>query len=382
MLRCQDDKAKETGMAIGARTSHRLIAAGLATVLSATLGACGGGGGSPGTTGAAGSATGTLAPPAATTLALLAGSATESGNADGAGSAARFNQPSSIAVDPSGNVIVADHGNCAVRKITPAGAVSTLAGAPGKCSSVDGAAGTAGFNFLTAVAVGADGSVYVGDGLRIRAINPSGAVGTVATLETGSAIGAVDVPYFYVGGLAVDAVGNLYAANGAGTRKITPSGVATLLDGAAAIDSLAGVLGSHAYTQRGIAVDAAGTVWIANSDYTVSTVDNTGKHTRIAGMSGGPGVSDGSGSAAHFGQLTALTPDGAGNAYAADAGNDLVRKITPAGAVTTVAGTVGAGALQLGNAPGALPGLNSVASDGKGTLYAISGNAIVKIVLR
>jgi serine/threonine-protein kinase len=366
-------------MAIVARTVHGLMAAAIAAVLGAGLGACGGGGGSPGATGAA-AGTGTLAPSTATVLSLLAGSATESGSTDGTGSTARFNQPASIAVDPGGNVIVADRGNCAVRKITPVGAVSTLAGSPARCSSVDGTANVAGFNFLSAVAASRDGSVYLGDGLQIRAINTNGAVGTVATLDTGSAITAVDLPYFYVGGLAVDQVGNLYATNGAGTRKITPTGVTTVLDGAAGIDSLAGVLGSHGFAQRGIAVDAAGTVWIANSDTTVSTVDNTGKHTRIAGMSGGPGVSDGSGSTAHFGQLTALTPDGAGNAYAADAGNGLIRKITPAGIVTTVAGTVGASTLQLGNAPGALPGLVGVASDGKGTLYAISGNAIVKIV--
>jgi hypothetical protein len=334
--------------------------------------ACGGGGGSPG------HGTATLSAHNAT-LSLVAGSATESGNADGAGAAARFKQPTGIAIDGAGNLYVADHGNCEIRKITPAGSVSTLAGSSQHCASQDGAGADAGFSFLTALATGPGNTLYAGDGLKIRAISPAGVAGTVTTLETGANVSAADLPFFYVGGLAVDAGGGIYVTNGAGTRRIAAAGGTTMLDGVASLDSLAGVLTSHAFVPRGIAVDSAGTVWIANSDATISTIDASGARTRIAGQSGAPGFADGSGSAARFGQVSALTPDGAGNAFAADSGNSVIRKITPAGAVTTVAGTPNATMLQLGNAPGSLPALAGVAADGKGNLFTISGNAVIKI---
>lgn len=345
-----------------------------AALLMLLCAACGGGGGSPGS----GSAT---LDAGSSGVALLAGSATEAGNSDGAGTAARFNQPVGLALDGNGNLYVADRGNCAIRKVTPAGAVSTLAGSNQHCVGLDGAGAAAGFAFLTALASGPDNTLYAGDGLAIRTIGSGGAVGTLATLETGSNISASETPYFYVAGLALDSVGNLYVTNGAGTRKIAAGGVTTILDGASGLDSLANVFTSDAFVQRGIAADGAGTVWIANNDYTISTIDASGKRTRIAGLSGAPGYADGSGSSAHFGQVTALAPDGAGNAYAADSGNNLIRKITPAGVVTTVAGTVNATTLQLGNVPGSLPGLVGVAADGKGTLYTISGNAVIKITL-
>lgn len=351
-------------------TRAPMIGAGLLLTLCA---ACGGGGGSPG------HGTATLSS-GSSTLSLLAGSATESGNLDGAGAAARFNQPTGIAIDSAGNLYVADRGNCAIRKITPGGNVSTLAGSSAHCASQDGSGADAGFGFLTALATGPGNSLYAGDGLRVRVISPAGVTGTAATLETGANVSASEVPYFYVGGLAVDAGSNLYVANGPGTRKITAGGATTQLDGVASLDSLAGV-SSRAFAQRGIAVDSAGTVWIANSDATISTIDASGKRTQIAGLSGGPGYADGSGPAVRFGQVTAMTPDGASNVFAADSGNSVIRKITPAGVVTSVAGTPGAALLQLGPAPGSLPALAGVAADGKGALYTISGNAVIKVTL-
>jgi sugar lactone lactonase YvrE len=314
--------------------------------------ACGGG--------SDGSGTVTLSPHV-TTLSLVAGSTTESGNVDASGAAARFNTPVGITIDAAGNLLVADRGNCAIRKITPAGAVSTLAGSPQRCD----------FPHLAALAAAPDGRVVATDGLNVREISPAGAVRTVATLETATVIDSQDIPYFYGGGIAVDAGGNLVVSNAIGTRRIAPSGAVTMLEGVAKLDSMINVWTSHAFAQRGVAAAANGTVYVGDLANTVSRIDASGKKTAIAGLSGAAGVQDGSGSVARFGRVVALTLDGSGNLYAADAGNHLIRKIAPDQMVTTVAG----------NAPLVLPALAGVVADGKGNLYAISGNAVVKVSL-
>jgi sugar lactone lactonase YvrE len=338
--------------------------------------ACGGGsgGGSGGT-----DSTSTSAP--VTTLSLVAGSASDAGNVDGSGAAARFKRPAGIAVDAGGNLYLADQGNCSIRKITPVGTVSTLAGSPQRCESVDGSGSAAGFFYLTGVAAAPDGRVFATDGLKVREISPAGAVRTVSTLETATVIDPADIPYFYGGGIAVDAAGNLVVPNAIGTRRIAPSGTVTMLEGVAKLDSLINVFGSHAFAQRGAAVDANGAVWVGDAANTVSRIDASGKKTAMAGLSGGYGYADGSGSVARFDRPIALTTDSKGNVYVGDAGNNMIRQIAPSQMVTTVAGTLNATALQLGKAPGALPALAGLTGDGKNTLYAIAGNAVVKITL-
>jgi serine/threonine-protein kinase len=337
--------------------------------------ACGGGG-----DGSSGSGTTSRSAPV-TTLSLVAGSTFEPGGVDGDGAAARFNKPAAIAVDASGNLYVADQGNCSIRKITPAGVVSTLAGSPQRCASVDGSGSAAGFFFLTALAAAPDGRVVATDGLKIREVSPAGAVRTVATLDTATVIDGDDIPYFYGGGIAADAAGNLVVTNAIGTRRIAPTGAVTMLEGVAKLDSMNNVWTSHAFAQRGVAIDAGGAVWVGDLAKTVSRIDAAGKKTAMAGLSGAAGFADGSGSVARFDRPVALTLDGKGNVYVGDAGNNLVRKIAPDQMVTTVAGSVGAASLQLGPAPGALPALAGLSGDGKGTLYAIAGNAVVKISL-
>jgi sugar lactone lactonase YvrE len=304
-------------------------------------------------------------------LSLVAGSAMDAGSLDGAGAAARFNRPAGIALDANGNLYLADQGNCSIRKIAPGGTVSTLAGSPQRCASVDGSGSAAGFFYLTALAAAADGRVFATDGLKIREISPAGAVRTVSTLETATVIDSADIPYFYGGGIAVDAAGNLIVANAIGTRRIAPSGTYTMLEGVAKLDSMINVWTSHAFAQRGAAVDGNGAVWVGDFANTVSRIDATGKKTAMAGLSGAPGFADGSGSAARFDRPVALTTDSKGNVYVADAGNNLVRKIAPDQMVTTVAGTMGT-----------LPALAGLTGDGKNTLYAISGNAVLKISLQ
>jgi hypothetical protein len=141
-----------------------------------------------------------------------------------------------------------------------------------------------------------------------------------------------------------------------------------------------------------VAVDAAGTVYLASIFNEILRIDAAGKTTVLAGAYGLRGASDGTGADARFTNVVALALDSQGNLYAADSGisydssgastyNVLIRKITPAGVVTTIAGTPGVSELKTGPLPGSLAPLGGIALDGKGNLYASSGTAVVKITL-
>ena len=153
------------------------------------------------------------------TFTTLAGvGAASIGSADGTGSAARFYYPSGVATDSSGNVYVADSSNNTIRKITPAGVVTTLAGLAGSFGSVDGTGSAARFNDPTGVAADSSGNVYVGDSANhtIRKITPAGVVTTLAGLARshGSADGTGSAARFSdPQGVATDSSGNVYVAD-------------------------------------------------------------------------------------------------------------------------------------------------------------------------
>ena len=178
------------------------------------------------------------------TITHLAGTTGGPGWSDGTGSAARFSYPSGVAVDGSGNVYVADYDNSTIRKITPGGAVSTLAGQARSYGSADGTGSAARFNGPTGVAVDGSGNVYVADSnSTIRKITPSGIVSTLAGLPGfyGSADGTAFRALFYrPSGVAVDGSGNVYVADSWNhtIRRVTPGGVVSTLAG------LAGTCGS------------------------------------------------------------------------------------------------------------------------------------------
>ena len=171
-----------------------------------------------------------------TTLAGLAG---YSGAADGTGSAARFSlgeggNGGGLAADSAGNLYVGDSGNNTIRKVTPAGVVTTLAGLAGSSGTNDGTGSAALFNWPVGVAVDHAGSLYVADANNntIREMKPVGTNWVVTTLagsagNSGSADGTNSAALFnYPLGVAVDSTGNLYVAdNGNNTiRKMTPAG--------------------------------------------------------------------------------------------------------------------------------------------------------------
>jgi streptogramin lyase len=157
----------------------------------------------------------------------VAGTATTRGDADGTGAAALFNFPTGAAVDSAGNVFVADAYNDTIRKITPAGVVTTLAGSAGISGANDGTGIYGLFNQPVGVAVDAGANVYVADTVNctIRRVSPTGAVTTVAGIAgiAGLRDGAgTNALFNQPRGLMLDGSGNLYVADtgNAAIRKI------------------------------------------------------------------------------------------------------------------------------------------------------------------
>ena len=281
----------------------------------------------------------------------LAGTAGMSGSADGTGAAARFSLPNGVAVDGAGNVYVADTGNDTIRKITPAGVVTTLAGTAGMPGSSDGTGAAAGFKFPMSVATDSAGNVYVADALNdtIRKVTPAGVVTTLAGSPGvyGSADGTGAAAQFNTPqGVATDAAGNVYVADWLNQiiRKITPAGVVTTLAGTAGMRGSADGMGAAArfYEPEAVATDSAGNVYVADgSNNVVRKITPDGMVTTLAGSAAVMGSADGTGAAASFDNPSGVTTDSAGNVYVADTFNDIIRGITPAGVVTTVAGAAG-----------------------------------------
>jgi sugar lactone lactonase YvrE len=250
------------------------------------------------------------------------------GSADGTGSDARFNYPRGVAVDSTGNAYIADYYNNTIRKITPAGAVTTLAGSPGTVGSTDGTGSAARFERPYGIAADSTGNVYVA---CLNGLN--GLIGTI--------------------------------------RKITPAGVVTTLAGAAA-----GFL-----SPSGIVADGSGNLFVTDSYYnTIRKITlSTGAITTVAGKSGTSGFLDAQGTAAIFFKPSGVAVDGAGNLYVTDNQYSLIRKVTPAGAVTTIAGTAGSGNVDGTGAEAKFNLPFGIAIDGAGNLYvADQGNHTIR----
>ena len=189
---------------------------------------------------------------------------------DGVGLTASFNLPSCVAFDLIGNLFVADELNHRIRKISPSGNVSTFAGS-GFATYVDGEGLSASFRNPLGVAVDSDGAVYVGDwgNHRIRKINPSGTVSTLAGSGTAAFANGVGLAASFNGprGVAVDSTGSVYVADESNhrIRKISPSGaVSTFAGSGSATFANGGGLAASFNSPSGVAVDAYGTVYVAD----------------------------------------------------------------------------------------------------------------------
>ncbi|MFZ6657394.1 hypothetical protein [Undibacterium sp. TJN19] len=305
--------------------------------------------------------------PAVAAVTTLAGSGS-TGSVDGSSTSASFDFPVGLAVDSSGTVYVSEQNSNLIRKIAATGTVSLFAGS-GALGSSDGAGNAASFNRPNGLALDAGSNLYVADGYGlVRKISSAGAVSTLP----GNSAASKTCPC--AGGVAFDGSGNLYASvlsdslirkiNTAGVnnilvapglpvgassisidsngniyavepsthvvRKINPAGVPATLAGSGIAGSANGngVAASFNFP-NGVVVDKSGTVYVADSrNQLIRKISAAGVVTTLAG-SGSQGKVNGNGTAASFNYPTGLAIDSAGNLYVADSGNNLVRKITP-----------------------------------------------------
>src|SRR5664280_2591649 len=292
-----------------------------------------------------------ITPAGAVTTVAGVGMMPSAGSTDATGVSARFNLPNNTAVDSSGKIYVADGGNHIIRKIDQNGAVTTVAGAAGVRGSVDGAGTAARFDYPTDVAVNG-GNVFVTDSFNntIRKIAPDGTVTTVAgSPGVGGSVDGIGASALFdrPSSLAIDGTsGIIYVSdtNNHTIRKIATDGTVTTLAGVAGVRGIADGTGSAAFFNypAGLAVDSSGNIYEAEpGSTTIRKITSAGVVTTVAGVAGFAGAVDGTGTAARFNSPEDVCVDGTGNVYVADTGNCTIRKITPAGVVSTVAGTAG-----------------------------------------
>lgn len=287
----------------------------------------------------------------------LAGSTT-SGFADGTGSAASFNIPSGISYNASnGDLYVADSSNCAIRQVTTAGVITTIAGAgPSGCGFANGTGNLATFHSPNAVTYDSgNGNLYVDDSSNcaIRQVTTAGVVTTIAganPASCGFSDGTGSAAKFNAPeGITYDpGDGDLYVADtyNCAIRQVTTAGVVTTIAGAnPASCGLADGTGSAAKfnVPTDIVYDPGnGDLYVADySNCAIRQVTTVGVVTTIAGANPAScGFADGTGSAAKFNGPDGLAYDlGNGDIYVTDYSNCAIRQLTTTGVVTTVAGS-------------------------------------------
>lgn len=327
---------------------------------------------------------------AAAQVSTLAGSGA-AGSANGSGSLATLSLPYGIVITKDQSLFVSDVQTGLLRKISSSGDVSTVAGGGSFNGPVDGNGAAAYFDGLGGIALDASGNVYATElsGNRIRKITPAGDVTTFAGNGARSSVDGNGMAASFAGpaGIVLDESGNLYVSEYYSHvfRKITPGLDVSKLAGTANLPGFADGTGTAALFSGlySIAMDDQGNIYAADSrNNRIRKLTLGGVVTTLAG-SGASGALDGPANTASFNSPGGVTVGLDGNIYVADTGNNLIRKVTPAGVVSTLAGQAGATGAQNGiGAAARFKQPYGVAMDKDGTLYVADtfNNLVRKIV--
>jgi uncharacterized protein (TIGR03437 family) len=327
------------------------------------------------------------------TISTIAGSGAVSYSGDGgAATSAQLFVPQATAVDSNGNLYIADTANNVIRQVNSKGVITTIAGTGAAGSTGDGGAATAAtFNSPQGIAVDSSGNIYVSDTANARVRKISG--GTISTFAGNGTVGfsgdgasataaTLNTPV----GLAVDKSGNVYIADAGDNviRKVSGGNISTVAGNGSQGYSGdgGGATAARLNGPQGVAVDAAGNIYIADTLNSVIREVNTKSVIVTIGGIGSPGYTGDGGLAveAAFGGPTSLAADSAGNLYIADSGS-RIRKIFTSGIVNTIAG--GGPASYTGDGGIAtnarLNGATGVSVDATGNVFfADSGNNAVR----
>jgi hypothetical protein len=301
-----------------------------------------------------------------TTLAGGSGDIHGSGSADGAGRDARFMEPTGLAVDGDGVIFVADTGNATIRRITPDGVVSTFAGVAGARGTADGHGATARFTSPSRLKFDLGGNLWVVDWDRLRKITPSGTVTTVT-----SSIGwyPIDITFHPSGGVYVTRENKLFRMTAEGGLEEIAGSYATT---AYRSGPLNGRGAAARFTAIGsISVGSDGNIYALDGAL-VRRITPGGVVTTVAGAFSaheGPTGPDDPGGVLQF-SATGLSTDRAGNVYLAEREHGLIRKISPEGVVTTIAGVLGRGSFAYYDNGG--PSDGPAANDGTSNVGTLS----------
>jgi uncharacterized repeat protein (TIGR01451 family) len=314
---------------------------------------------------------------------------------NGPATSAQLSVGGGVAVDSAGNLYIVDYGDCVIRKVSPSGIITTVAGTGTAGYSGDnGPATSAQLSAPLGVAVDSAGDLYIADNQNdvIREVTANGIMTTVAGIAhsqgyTGDNGPATSAQLNQPGGVAVDSAGNLYIADGVSyvIRKVAPNGIITTVAGTG-YSGYSGDNGPATSAQlsfpEDVAVDSAGNLYIADtSNNRIRDVNLAGIISTLVGSGLSPSAGDGGPpTLAQFSVYSGVGVDGVGNLYIADWLASYVRKVAPAGVISTVAGN-GTYGFSGDGGPATSAAINAptVTADSAGNIYIFGGAYIRKI---